>query len=80
MLGAGGGQGRARVEAGCGGLGVVLRGPLHGRFIWPFNVAGLGDRYFLTVLAVRCGVSVRKPWLIDLMSSEMGGGCRDFGA
>ncbi len=42
MLGAQGGRGRkGRV-----GLGVVLRRPLHGCFMWPFDVAGLGIRYF----------------------------------
>ena len=31
-------------------LGVVLRRPLRGRFICPFDVAGFGIRYFRTAL------------------------------
>ena len=41
-------------------LGVVLHRPLRGCFICPFDVAGLGIRYFCTVFAVRCGAPFRK--------------------
>jgi hypothetical protein len=48
MLGAQGGCGRkGRV-----GLGVMLRRPLRGRFMWPFDVTGLGIRYFLDGLGI----------------------------
>jgi hypothetical protein len=57
MLGAQGGRGRE----GWVGLGVALRRPLHGRFMWPFEVAGLDIRYFWTDLALRCGALRRKP-------------------
>ncbi len=53
-------------------LGVVLRRPLHGRFMWPFDVAGLGIRYFWTDLALRCGVPRRKPALMALIREVMG--------
>ena len=49
---------------GTGGLGTVgtqrvLRIPCHGRFIWPFAVAGLGLRYLVTPWAVRLGHPLR---------------------
>ena len=54
-------------------LSVVLLRPLRGRFICPFNVAGLGIRYFCTVFAVRCGAPFRKPALIALSNEDIGG-------
>ena len=69
MLGAQGGRGRkGRV-----GFGVVLCRPLRGRFMWPFDVAGLGIRYFWTDLALRCGAPQRKPALMALIREVIGG-------
>jgi hypothetical protein len=69
LLGAQGGRGReGRV-----GLGVVLRRPLRGRFLWPFDVAALGIRYFWTDLALRCGAPRRKPALMVLIREVIGG-------
>ena len=69
MLGAQGGRGRK----GWSGLGVVLCRPLHGRFMWPFDVVGLGIRYFWTDLALRCGAPWRKPALMALIREVIGG-------
>ncbi len=41
--------------------------------MWPFDVAGLGIRYFWTDLALRCGVPWRKPALMALRRDVMGG-------
>ena len=54
-------------------LGVVLHRPLRGCLICPFNVAGLGIRYFCTVFAVGCGALFRKPALIALSNKDIGG-------
>ena len=54
-------------------LGVVLRRPIRGCFICPFDLAGLGIRYFCTVFAVRCGAPFRKPVLIALSNDNIGG-------
>ena len=54
-------------------LGVVIRRPLRGCFICPFDVVGLGIRYFCTVFAVRCGAPFRKPVLIALSNNDIGG-------
>ena len=72
-IGRGNGSGDGAV-AGVGlTLGVVLRRPLRGCFICPFDVAGLGIRYFRTVFAVRCGAPFRKPALIALSNGDIGG-------
>ncbi len=68
MLGAQGGCGReGRI-----GFGVVLCRPLRGRFMWPFDVMGLGTRYFWTDLALRCGAPRRKPTLMALIREVIG--------
>ena len=54
-------------------FGVVLRRPFWGCFICPFDVAGLGIRYFCIVFAVRCGAPFRKPALIALSNKDIGG-------
>ena len=54
-------------------LGVVLRRPLRGCFICPFDVAGISIRYFCTVFAVRCNAPFRKPALISLNKTDIGG-------
>ena len=54
-------------------LGVVLHRPLRGLFICPFDVAGLGIRYFCTIFAVTCGAPFRKPALIALSNEDIGG-------
>jgi hypothetical protein len=65
-------------------LGVVLCSPLCGRFICPFDVARLEDKYLAMVLALRCGALFKKPMLIALMREDMGGlhrlWCMDFTA
>ena len=72
-IGRGNGAGSGAV-AGLGLIfGVVLRRPLRGRFICPFDMAGLRIRYFCTVFAVRCGASFRKPALIALSNKDIGG-------
>ncbi len=69
MLGAQGGRGRK----GHVGLGVVLCRPLHGCFMWPFDVTALGIRYFWMDLALRCGAPLRKPALMALIREVIGG-------
>ncbi len=54
-------------------LGFVLCRPLRGCFICPFDVDGLGIRYFFTLYAVRSGAPFRKPALIALSSNNIGG-------
>jgi hypothetical protein len=68
MLGAQGRCGRK----GWAILGVVLCRPLRGRFMWPFDVAGLGIQYFWTDLALRCGAPQRKPALMALIREVIG--------
>ncbi len=69
MLGAQGGRGKE----GRAFLGVVLCRSLHGSFMRPFDVMGLGKRYFWTDLALRCGAPRRKPALMDLIREVIGG-------
>jgi hypothetical protein len=69
MLGAQGGHGTEVQVV----LGVVLRRLLRGHFTWPFDVAGLGIRYFWMDLALRCGVLRRKPALMALIREVIGG-------
>ena len=54
-------------------LGVALLRPLRGCFIRPFDMAGIGIRYFCTGFAVRCGEPFRKPALIPLSNDNIGG-------
>ena len=72
-MGRGNGAGVGAVAGVCLILGVVLRRPLWGCFICPFDVAGIGIRYFCTVFAVRCGAPFRKPVLIALSNKDIGG-------
>ncbi len=51
----------------------MLRRPLRGCFMWPFDVAGLGIRYLQMDLALRCGAPRRKPVLMALSRDVMGG-------
>ncbi len=69
MLGAQGGCGRE----GWVGLVVVLRRPLRGHFMWPFNVVGLGIRCFWTDLELRCGAPQRKPALMAFIRGVISG-------
>jgi hypothetical protein len=46
--------------------------------MWPFAVAGLGLRYFVTCLAVRLGHSLRYPQRMVFSSVEMRGLQRDW--
>ena len=43
------------------GLGRVLRRPCLGRFMWPFDVAGLGLRYLMISVSVMLGHPFRNP-------------------
>ncbi len=52
----------------CNVLGVMLRAPFLGRFMCPFEVAGLGVRYLWTFLAKRWGALLRNPALIAMSS------------
>ena len=54
------------------GFGIVLLMPMRGLFILPFDVAGLGMRYFWTVATVRCGAPCRKPALIVFIQDKIG--------
>ena len=72
-MGHGNGAGDGAVAAVGLILGVVLRRPLRGCFICPFDMAGLGIRYLHTVFAVRCGAPFRKPALIALNNNDIGG-------
>jgi hypothetical protein len=58
------------------GLGVrlvVLRRPLRGRFMWPFDVAGLAIRYLRTVCVSKFGAPLRNPALMALRRDDIGG-------
>ncbi len=54
-------------------LGVVLRIPCRGRFIWPFAVAGLGLRYLFISLTLMYGHPLRNPRLVALRRVEIFG-------
>ena len=54
-------------------VGLVLRMPVRGRFIWPFEVAGLGARYFRTRSAFIIGNPCSWLLLMALMSVDIGG-------
>jgi hypothetical protein len=58
------------------GLGVflvVLLRPLHGRFMWPFDVAGLAMRYLRTVWASKFEAPFRNPALMAFRRDDIGG-------
>ncbi len=54
-------------------LGVVLRIPWCGHFIWPFAIAGLGLRYLLISLTLMYGHPLRNPCLVALRRMEIFG-------
>jgi hypothetical protein len=54
-------------------LGVVLRIPWHGHFIWPFAIAGLELRYLLISLTLMYGHPLRNPCLVALRRVEIFG-------
>ncbi len=65
-------------QGGCGrkgrvSFGVMIRRPLRGHFMWPFDVRGFGIRYFCTDLALRCGAPWRKPALMALIREVIDG-------
>jgi hypothetical protein len=58
------------------GLGVflvVLLRPLRGRFMWPFDVAGLAMSYLRTVWASKFGAPFRNPALMAFRRDDIGG-------
>jgi hypothetical protein len=58
------------------GLGVflvVFLRPLRGRFMWPFDVAGLAMRYLRTVWASKFGALFRNPALMAFRRDNIGG-------
>ena len=57
-----------------------LRIPWHGHFMWPFAVAMLGFKYFVTFFAVRFGQLVMKPHRIAFINMDMRGLHRDWWA
>ena len=59
------------------GVVLVLRIPFVGRFMWHFEVAGLGFRYFVTSSSLRLGHPLRKPFFIAFMRLEIFGLHRD---
>jgi hypothetical protein len=75
MLGAEGGRGSGRVGCAivCAVLGVLLRSPLRGHFMCPFDIVGLDRRYLQTVLALRCGAPWRNSALVVFSRDVMGG-------
>ena len=52
---------------------VVLLRPLRGRFMWPFDVAGLAMRYLRTVWASKFGAPFRNPALMAFRRDDIGG-------
>ena len=56
----------------------VLRMPCHCCFIYPFAVAGLGFKYFLTLWVVKFGHPFRYPHLIALSNVGIPGLHRDW--
>ena len=61
----------------CSDLVLVLRIPFFGRFMWPFAVAGLWFRYFVTSSLLRLGHPLRKPFFNAFMRLEIVGLHRD---
>ena len=57
------------------GFVLVLQILFFGRFMWPFAVAGLGFRYFVTNSLLRSGHPLRKPFFIAFMRLEIFFGC-----
>ena len=70
-LGAGGCGGGAVFDSLC--LARVLRMPVRGRFIRPFDVAGLGAKYFRIKSAFMNGIPSNWPLLIALINVCAGG-------
>ena len=64
---------RISVCGAVGILGVVLRSPCRGRFMYPFAVAGLGLRYFNINSSVMNGHPFKKPLSEALMSFNIFG-------
>jgi hypothetical protein len=52
---------------------VMLLRPLRGRFMWPFDVAGLAMRYLRTVWASKFGAPFRNPVLMAFRRDDIGG-------
>ena len=63
-----------------GVLGVVLRSPCRGRFMYPFAVAGLGLRYYNINTLVMNWHPFKKPFCLALMSFDIFGLPRDWWA
>jgi len=61
-------------------LGVVLRSPCRGCFMYPFAVAGLGLRYFSINSSVMNGHPLRNPLRVALISFDIFGLPRDWWA
>ena len=59
------------------GFVLVLQIPFFGRFMWPFAVAGLGFRYFVTSSLLRFGHPLRKTFFVAFMRLEIFGLHRD---
>jgi hypothetical protein len=56
-----------------GRIGVLLRRPLHGCFMWPLDVAGLGGRYLVTAFLERRGALRRNPLWIPASKDDFVG-------
>ena len=54
-------------------LGVVLRMPCRGRFIWPLAVAGLGFKYLTMSVSEIFGHPLRKPFRVALSNLDIVG-------
>jgi len=52
-------------------LGVVLRIPCRGRFMWPLAVAGFGFRYLRMSFSEMLGRPFRKPFCVALRSVDI---------
>jgi hypothetical protein len=52
--------------------------PILGHFMWPLAVAGLGLRYFATLMAVRLGNPLRYPQQMAFKSIEILGLHKDW--
>jgi hypothetical protein len=54
-------------------FGVVLQSPLRGRFMCPFDLAGLGWRYLATAILERWGAPRRKPRRMAASNDDLNG-------
>ena len=52
---------------------MVEQIPLHGRFMWPFEVAMLSGRYLATFFPLRWGAPRRNPCRMALRRDDLGG-------